>query len=1097
MNKTDMGWGDLLRVLDALPESQWADAASALGFERPKTSKGLPQRPPDETTGEWPGGSDAGAVRGQNKRDPERPESRSVPKQRFWRVASDLRKSGVQTDMPAWLSQAELPGIEAFERAPDAQAPVVAPLVSDARLASFLRRHLARQRRTRAPDMARLLRHLTRREPIHRWPVRERAAWPVRVCVVFDVRERLCPLDEDLRRVLSSLERVLGPRLEVHEADRYPPTLSVDGRCAVAVLGDAGQGAADVALMARWAAWGQRLDRAGARALLLAPLPRRQVVAEVARAMDVALLLDGESASMRLVRRTGWRSMRAPAAGLPDDGVRGLRAALFGHPCVTPDVLRDLRRALARQGAAVDVGTELAVWHDAAIWSGATTCMVDPEDMARVRLDWLALPQAQRTAVVSVMWRHLQAGSPLVRAEYARHIAPEWPIDHPLSAMLRAGIEAADALARQACVAIARSGDRNLSGEVTAYMAQFGIRNLDLVARGGEELQAAWLLAHRDRLRSGAQPLPAGINLDAQAWLLAGDDTRPMVLTLEQLPPAQPGQPGPIQLRLQPRSPETTGIQLASDLPGVAYWSITRHVAQPPEAVQLSLVIDVAVRYVNGDVARAKALVGQLLRDGTVAQGLSKTVVAGLGIALHKVLMGDATTRSGWRQWLAPVGAVLGTSLLDKVPVRKLIDGLLAALPEAVFRQDDAGLLTTSVLSSGEVADAGVGATCRVEVGGRCLELESFERPDWAESIWFDQGEWHAELPDGREVIWTPAEWFDLGAGLADLVPLGLLRKACWWDARDRAQTHAEADLSWASATGSDELGSWAEFTVRGRRGSVTQRLRWIPPGEFLMGSPESEKERSTNGADTETQHPVLLTQGYWLADTACTQELWEAVMRKNPSDFKNDPQNPVENVSWNDITQEFLPHLNKLVPGLNLTLPTEAQWEYACRAGTQTRYSFGDEIDQDQVNFEGKRGKTVPVKALPENRWGLYQMHGNVWEWCQDALAAYPEGTLIDPVVHQDKKEKGRLRVLRGGGWILNGRYCRSASRNASGPDGRSSSIGFRLARGLADQPDQLRQFGQPEAGGAEPPGISRSPEGEAQPPKAARNLKQKARRK
>jgi hypothetical protein len=125
--------------------------------------------------------------------------------------------------------------------------------------------------------------------------------------------------------------------------------------------------------------------------------------------------------------------------------------------------------------------------------------------------------------------------------------------------------------------------------------------------------------------------------------------------------------------------------------------------------------------------------------------------------------------------------------------------------------------------------------------------------------------------------------------------------------------------------------------------------------------------------------------------------------------------------------------------------------------------------------------------------------MHGNVWEWCQDEFVEYPEGTSIDPVVHQDKKEKDRRRVLRGGGWIGNGGSCRSAYRFADAPDDRDDifgfNVGFRLARGLADQPDQHRKFfGQPEAGGATPPGISgvsRSSESEASPPEAAKIVK------
>lgn len=351
-----------------------------------------------------------------------------------------------------------------------------------------------------------------------------------------------------------------------------------------------------------------------------------------------------------------------------------------------------------------------------------------------------------------------------------------------------------------------------------------------------------------------------------------------------------------------------------------------------------------------------------------------------------------------------------------------------------------------------------------VRLGADRVRVESFVRPEWAESIGFDHGEWHSALPSGQELVWTPA-----GDGL---------KAACWWDVENRRQWRSMQKPSWATRQGVDEFGHWAEFTVRGKRRPVTQRLRWIAPGGFRMGSPETEQDRSTFGVFTETQHLVLLTHGYWLADTACTQELWEAVMGKNPSRFKDDPQNPVEQVSWDDITRKFLPRLNMLMPGLNLTLPTEAHWEYACRAGTQTRYSFGDEINQEQVNFGGRLGKTVPVKELPANAWGLHRMHGNVWEWCIDELAAYPEGTVVDPVVHKDKKEEGRQRVLRGGSWLYDGTRCRSAFRSASEPGARNDRIGFRLARGLADQPDQPRhsEFGQPEAGRAEPPNESRS---------------------
>jgi formylglycine-generating enzyme required for sulfatase activity len=254
----------------------------------------------------------------------------------------------------------------------------------------------------------------------------------------------------------------------------------------------------------------------------------------------------------------------------------------------------------------------------------------------------------------------------------------------------------------------------------------------------------------------------------------------------------------------------------------------------------------------------------------------------------------------------------------------------------------------------------------------------------------------------------------------------------------------------WACAYGEDRTGLWQAFEVAG----VRQVMRWIPPGEFLMGSPESEAERS----DDERQHRVVLTDGFWLADTACTQALWEAVMGANPSQFKDDPQNPVEQLSWLDITDEFLPKINALAPGLQLVLPTEAQWEYACRAGTNTPFSFGENVTTEQANYDGNfpyaggrkgeyRGNTVPVKALPANPWGLHQMHGNVYEWCVDEYAEYLEGTAETPVAYQDKTES-RWRVRRGGGWVSPGGYCRSAYRRAGAPDVPDYNFGFRLAR-------------------------------------------------
>ncbi len=250
----------------------------------------------------------------------------------------------------------------------------------------------------------------------------------------------------------------------------------------------------------------------------------------------------------------------------------------------------------------------------------------------------------------------------------------------------------------------------------------------------------------------------------------------------------------------------------------------------------------------------------------------------------------------------------------------------------------------------------------------------------------------------------------------------------------------------WADRVGCDEYGLYAEFIVE----TVTQRMRWIRPGTFRMGSPENEPERSKN----ERQHRVTLTRGYWLADTAVTQSLWEAVWMGNPSRFKGKVR-PVEKVSWNDCML-FIENINELKPGLDIRLPTEAEWEYACRAGTETPFSFGRNITPEQVNYDGNhpyakgekakyRKETVEVKSLPANPWGLYEMHGNVWEWCSDWYGDYPEGVVDDP----HGPEHGVNRVLRGGSWVGYGGDVRSALRFRDEPGFRDNFTGFRLARG------------------------------------------------
>ena len=232
----------------------------------------------------------------------------------------------------------------------------------------------------------------------------------------------------------------------------------------------------------------------------------------------------------------------------------------------------------------------------------------------------------------------------------------------------------------------------------------------------------------------------------------------------------------------------------------------------------------------------------------------------------------------------------------------------------------------------------------------------------------------------------------------------------------------------------------------------VSLEMVKIKAGTFTMGSPEGELGRSRD----ETQHQVTLTKDYWLGKFEVTQAQYEAIMGNNPSSYKGSNR-PVEEVSWKDA-KEFCNKLNeryagKLPAGYKFDLPTEAQWEYACRAGTTTALNNGKNLtSEDSVcqNLDevawyrgNSRRKTHPVGEKKPNAWGLYDMHGNVWEWCRDWDASYI-GDVTDPTGPSGSHSH---RVLRGGSWDSRAVGCRSANRGGSDPRDRVNHIGFRLA--------------------------------------------------
>ncbi len=253
----------------------------------------------------------------------------------------------------------------------------------------------------------------------------------------------------------------------------------------------------------------------------------------------------------------------------------------------------------------------------------------------------------------------------------------------------------------------------------------------------------------------------------------------------------------------------------------------------------------------------------------------------------------------------------------------------------------------------------------------------------------------------------------------------------------------------------------------------ITEEMALIPSGTFIMGSPESEYKRNI----TETQHEVTISKPFYMGKYEVTQAEWKSVMRSNPSYHEGDDL-PVEQVSWYDALEycnkrsknEGLPPVYK-INGNNVKwdrgsngyrLPTEAEWEYACRAGTTTPFNTGYNITTDQANYDGDypyngnakgiyRGKTTPVGSFPPNAWGLYDMHGNVYEWCWDW---YDDNSEYDSNREDNDNYDITVRidscVLRGGGWDDLAANIRSAESGLNSPSYRSSELGFRIVRSI-----------------------------------------------
>ena len=358
-------------------------------------------------------------------------------------------------------------------------------------------------------------------------------------------------------------------------------------------------------------------------------------------------------------------------------------------------------------------------------------------------------------------------------------------------------------------------------------------------------------------------------------------------------------------------------------------------------------------------------------------------------------------------------------------------------VPTGTLLQLQSGAIRRSVgrskMSSADLELINLGALkqpLRLSSETHHLTLERVPRPSWASAWGLDEiGLW-AESPklgslsarfrpvpgNKADVLFLPSEGDQLGE------PVGPL------------------------CMGLDRFGAFVDLTVKG----VTQRFRWIEAGEFWMGSPYTELDRDD---DEGPRHRVRISKGFWLADTACTQAFWLAVGGWNPAHFQHDMQNPVEQVSWDIVNKLLLVALAKILPDeLDVILPSEAQWEFACRAGTETAFSFGETMREKLVNYNGTyhyskigggRHGTEPVKTYPPNSWGLYEMHGNVSEWCRDGRRTYvaSSSVLADPEGPVDG-----ARVLRGGSCFDSAGFARAAFRIEYTPEFRIRYFGLRL---------------------------------------------------
>jgi formylglycine-generating enzyme required for sulfatase activity len=361
----------------------------------------------------------------------------------------------------------------------------------------------------------------------------------------------------------------------------------------------------------------------------------------------------------------------------------------------------------------------------------------------------------------------------------------------------------------------------------------------------------------------------------------------------------------------------------------------------------------------------------------------------------------------------------------------------VAQIKSVKLRKDAAAVTPTHgtvfELHSGDVIVGEPGEPLKVAVAGGTLEAPAEALVSYAEERFTRQDGTTFKGRLTQETLTVKTRFGALQLPSTELKAIRVLQDAA------PGGTPATAERTQGTAPGGVTPGTPA-FASETWRNSLGIEFVLIPAGKFMMGSDKGDD-------DEKPVHEARLSKPFYLGKYEVTQGQWQAVMGNNPSRFKGDPNRPVEQVAWEDV-QTFIRKLNAIDGGTTYRLPTEAEWEYAARAGTTTAYSFGDDprlLGEYAWYSENAKGKTHPVGQKKANAWGLHDMHGNVWEWVQDWYSKpYPSGTVTDP----QGPASGSIRVYRGGSWITHARYCRVSYRDDHAPGGRVVHLGFRLLR-------------------------------------------------